>query len=597
MTMLHNIKTSGRHAAMSLLCVVLLALCGACGSSSRGTDGAATGLAYEAQRRFDVLFLEAIRQKEQENYDAEYELLRAALKVNPDASEALYELGQLMLSFNGMTDTLERAEGDSLMRRAIALDPTNSDYKETLARMLAQRGKYADAIAIYKEMADEKPSGDLLSVLTGLQEETGDYAGAIESLSRLEQIEGKSERYSIEKFKLYHELNDYAQAYAAIEELCAEYPSDLRYRVLLGDLYLQYGEPDKALGIYNDVLSQEPDNSLAQISLLAYYKNAGQDSLYQAFVKEVVLNPRTQPEAKVEAMRGYVVDALQTEKDTAEVLALFRQALQQPLDDRGLPEICAYYMTSVGMPTTSLEPVMVKMLEVEPDYDRARLQLLDILLRRSDMKGVANVCHEGQLYNPSQIIYYYYEGLAYIRLENYEAALAALEAGAERISENTDLETAAELYASLGDIRHELGKKEEAYAAYDEALTYAGDNLMCLNNYAYFLSLDGIRLDEAAAMSLRTVKAEPKNATFLDTYAWILYQQKQYTQARIFIDQALQFTEEDEENVSIFDHAGDIYYRCGEKAEALKYWKKALGLAKEKKERDDLRRKVRNRRP
>ena len=63
-------------------------------------------------------------------------------------------------------------------------------------------------------MIGKRPDVDRLTVLVGLQEESADFEGAIESITRLEQIEGKSERLSIEKFRLYNELGDNEHAYA-----------------------------------------------------------------------------------------------------------------------------------------------------------------------------------------------------------------------------------------------------------------------------------------------------------------------------------------------------------------------------------------------
>lgn len=150
---------------------------------------------------------------------------------------------------------------------------------------------------------------------------------------------------------------------------------------------MQNGYHEMAQAIYKDVLTLEPGNSYAQISLLAYYKKMNKDSLYRCMVEDVVLNPETKSEAKVEAMRGFVGEAMQTQQDSTEVLSLFRRALRQPQDDRALAELCAYYMVAVGMPSASLKPVMEKILTIEPDYNRARLQLLDIFLRERNMKG------------------------------------------------------------------------------------------------------------------------------------------------------------------------------------------------------------------
>lgn len=595
-----------RHGSMVMLCFIFIVLMSACASPRKAAPLTEEPeplkplkgkvLDAAAQRQFDALFLEAIRQKEKENYDAEFELLTEALALNSDAPEALFEMAQLKLSFGGIADTTHRAEGDSMLRRAMALDVQNTDIQEVLANQMAREGKYGEAIALYKRIIGMRPDVDRLSVLVSLQEEAADYAGAIETIKRLENIEGPGERLSIEKFKLYNALGDNEHAYASIEGLCEQYPYDLRYRVLLGDLYMQNGYHEMAQAIYKDVLTQEPDNSYAQISLLAYYKAQGKDSLYRSMVDDVVLNPETKSEAKVEAMRGFVADALQTHRDSTEVLSLFHRALRGPQENRALAELCAYYMAGIGMPSAELKPVMEKILSIEPDYSRARLQMLDILLREKDMAGVAKLCREGVTYSPSEVAYYYYGGMAELQMDHNEAAQKMLSAGTERITDETDTQTASELWAALGDVRHETGQKKESYAAYEKALTYNPSNMMCLNNYAYFLSLDKERLDYAANMSRRTVEAEPANATFLDTYAWILYLQHQYTQAHIYIDQALAHLEEGEENGSIYDHAGDIYFKMKRPQEALKFWIKALANTTKAADRAKIRRKVERRR-
>ena len=98
-------------------------------------------ISYKQERRFNELFLEAIRQKEADHIDAEYELLDAALKLNPNASEAIYEMGLLKLSYSSFSDTLSRAQGDSLRHKAVRIDNKNVYYKEALATYLANSAK------------------------------------------------------------------------------------------------------------------------------------------------------------------------------------------------------------------------------------------------------------------------------------------------------------------------------------------------------------------------------------------------------------------------------------------------------------------------
>ena len=245
------------------------------------------------------------------------------------------------------------------------------------------------------------------------------------------------------------------------------------------------------------------------------------------------------------------------------------------------------------MPEEKIIPVLKQALEIEPDFDGGRLMLVDILLRLNDTQGVAEVCGDGMIYQPDEPFYYYYAGLAQAILGNEALGTKYLEDGTEHINDETDLNLAAGLYASLGDLYYEQNKKNEAYAAYDQALLYDPNNVSCLNNYAYYLSLDGRQLDHAEAMSRRTINAEPQNATYLDTYAWILYIQKDYKNAGKYIEQAIDGLEESAENAGIFDHAGDIFYRLKQNKKAIQYWIKALSLTTDNDLKAKLKRKVR----
>ena len=117
--------------------------------------------------------------------------------------------------------------------------------------------------------------------------------------------------------------------------------------------------------------------------------------------------------------------------------------------------------------------------------------------------------------------------------------------------------------------------RSEAYAAYDSCLQWKPDNYGCLNNYAYYLSEMGEQLEKAEQMSFKTVKNEPKNATCLDTYAWVLFKLERYAEAKVYIEQALQ-NEEDTVSHVLYEHAGDICAMGGFTEKAIEYWKIAL---------------------
>ena len=247
-------------------------------------------------------------------------------------------------------------------------------------------------------------------------------------------------------------------------------------------------------------------------------------------------------------------------------------------------------MNMKKMPTDSIRPVLERVLEIAPDNASARLQLVSFAWQAEDKERVIALCQDARQYNPDEMAFYYYQGIAYYQKQDLDQALNAFQNGISVINEQSNPEIVSDFYAVMGDIMHQRGRYQEAFAAYDSCLQWKDDNLGCLNNYAYYLSERGEQLEKAEQMSFRTIKAEPKNATYLDTYAWILFMQRRYSEARIYIDQTLQC--DSDSSAVLLEHAGDIYYHVGDREKAVALWEQALERASDSSEVKDDRKQV-----
>ncbi|MDE5550159.1 MAG: tetratricopeptide repeat protein, partial [Bacteroidaceae bacterium] len=245
--------------------------------------------------------------------------------------------------------------------------------------------------------------------------------------------------------------------------------------------------------------------------------------------------------------------------------------------DADLAIFCATYMSLKKMPTDSIGAGLEHALQRAPDNAAARLQLVSYAWQANNRDRVIELCRDARQYNPDEMAFYYYQGIAYYQKEQLDDALDAFQNGIGVITQESDPAIVSDFYAVMGDIMHQKGMDREAFAAYDSCLQWKDDNIGCLNNYAYYLSIKGLELDKAEQMSYRTIKAEPKNATYLDTYAWILFMQKRYSEARIYIDQTLQ--NDTDSSAVLLEHAGDIYYHVGDTDKALALWQMALDKA------------------
>ena len=524
--------------------------------------------------RYNAFFLEAICERAKGNSDAAFDLLRHCVEIDSTKSEAYYYLSQ----YYGALKQKDKAI--ACIEKAAALEPSNSTYQETLANPYINLHQYDKAAAVLESLYDKhRDRDDVLGVLIQLYEEQHEYESAIKTLTLLETVEGKSERLSYAKSNFYTQLGDKKAAIAEMKHLADQYPNDQNYRGLYANALFVNGQKKKALEIYDDILRIEPDNRNALMALLAYEKDEGDPDKADALTEKVLLSKNITSQDRILLMRQEIGQSEQEGGDSTRVLYLFRKMLDQPQMDADIAILCATYMNLKQMPNDTISGVLEQVLKVAPDNAAARLQLVSYAWQANDMNRIISLCQDARQYNPDEMAFYYYQGIAYYREGQLDQALNAFHNGIGVITQQSDPDIVSDFYAVMGDILHQKGNDKEAFAAYDSCLVWKDDNYGCLNNYAYYLSEKGIQLDKAEQMSYRVIKAEPKNATYLDTYAWILFKQGRYTEAKIYIDQTLQC--DSDTSAVLLEHAGDIYYFAGEKERAVDFWQQALARAAE----------------
>ena len=539
-------------------------------NSSRGVKPAVTRrvLSYNDEQRFKYFYLGAVDQQMKGNYAGAFDLLNHCQEINPDAAEVYFMRSAYHALLNN--DSLTLAD----IQKAAELNPQNNVYLERLAGAYIGSGKYDEAIEAYEKLyANNHDRDDVLNVLIRLYGQQKDYDNMLQTINRLENLEGSSEEITLARMRVYSLKGDKQAELAELKDLSKKHPNDMNYRVMMGNWLLQNELPADALKEYEYVLAQEPDNLMAQMSMLDYYNAIGQDSLAAELQEKLVVSPSTPLNSKMTLMRGIVNSNEQQGGDSTEVLRIFRHILAQPQKTSDMWELQAAYMSLKQMPQDSIDNSLRGALEVAPDNAGVRLQLIQSKWKDQLFDDVISLCKPALEYNPDEMAFYYFLGLAYFQKDEKDKALHTFQLGVSQINSESNKEIVSDFYAIMGDILHEKGREQEAYVAYDSCLQWKDDNLGALNNYAYYLSEKGKDLQKAEKMSYRTIKAEPKNSTFLDTYAWILFMQERYEEANIYIEQAVQ----NDSTVSdvILEHAGDISAKLGNMKKAVEWWEKA----------------------
>ena len=525
---------------------------------------------YDSLQSYNYFFLEGVRQQEMGNLTAAFDLLRHARDLNPNAPEVYYLLAPYYVDLKD--DTRSRA----YYERAATLDPENPSYIEKLGQLYVSQKDYPNAINAYEKLyALNKARVDVLQILYQLYGSQNEFQQMINVLNRIEVLEGSSEQISLSKMQIYEQMGEKRKEYDELKSLVDSHPLDLNYKVMFGNWLLQNGKKKEAVKLYRNVLKEEPTNALAKLSLLDYYRTIGDQATVDVITQELLQSPKTEKETKIALLRQVISSNQQANvSDSAEVMKLFSQALSVPQTDADILMMKAAYMSLKKMPKAEINRVYEQAIDVEPDNSRARIALIQNIWDTGDYDKVIAICRPAQEYNPEEMVFYYFQGMAQYQKHENDAALQTFRKGVSQIKADSNPDVVSDFYALMGEILHEKGRLAESFQAYDSCLQWKPDNIAAMNNYAYYLSEANKDLPKAEQLSYKTIKAEPNNSTFLDTYAWILFQQKRYEEAKIYIDQAIR--SDSTLTGVVKEHAGDIYAMTGDIDKALEFWQQSL---------------------
>ncbi len=545
---------------------------------------AADTLSYNDSRRYNYFFLEAVRQQEAGRYAAAFDLMRHCLDINPKAAEAYYL----------QADFLSAMRQDSLalkyLEKAAELRPGNGIYQEKVARFYIGMGDYAKATEAFERLqANNRDRSDVLNVLVQLYQQQKDYDKMLDAIARMEEMEGSDDQFQLAKMNVYELKGDVKNAYKTLKRLADSHPNDNTFRIMLGNWLMNNKKYKEAYKLFAQTLKEEPDNTYALSSMYDYYRSSGRDSLAKQMMERILMGKNTPSDSRAQFLKQAIQENERRGGDSTVIIRLMERMTQVVPQDVSLAEIRAGYYQLKKLPEAEVDTALVQLLRIAPDNASARFQLIQNKWRSQDWKEVAALSEPGMLYNPDEMVFYYFTGLARYYQHDDEGALDAFRRGTAEINDKSNADIVSDFYAIMGDIYHSKHMNDKAYAAYDSCLQWKADHTMTLNNYAYFLCVDGGDLKKAAEMSAKAVKSEPDNATFLDTYAWILYNQERYAEAKMYMDATLKNVANDSVSADVWEHAADIYYKVGEHEQAAGFLQKAIEAGGDK---DALTRKI-----
>ncbi len=445
-----------------------------------------------------------------------------------------------------------------------------------LAGLSKELGLKQEVVDIYTALAErytDKP--ELQFELANAYADNGELQKAINILNKLEKSTGISEAITLNKFRLYSQMNKKEQAFDEIQQIINKNPADPRYLILMGDLYLEDDQPDKALQYYDRAGQIDRNFPALILSMVNYYEIIDNKAASQAELRQAITGSSLDVETKLQLLTRYLGILQQQKQDLKQANQLFETLFEQYPNNTQLNMIYGNVLVLQNDKAGAMEQFEIYTRD-NPDDPAGYDQMIRIALPDENMEKIREITTEALKHLPQEPQFYYYLGASHYQQKNYKEALNVFEEGLKHaVISNPLLES--DFHGQIGDLNYFLGNKETAFQSYEKALKLHPQNLSVLNNYSYYLSLERKDLDKAEQMSGITIKAEPMNPTFLDTYGWVLYEQGSYVMAKIYIEKAIEYSKENP-SADVFEHYGDVLYKTGDQEKAREQWKRAKEL-------------------
>lgn len=513
----------------------------------------------------ESFFVDGVRFLLLEDYNKALERLLKAYALNPTNAAINYKIAETNLLSGNLKDATNFAQA------AVKLDPQNAYYYLLLAQVYSSQKQYEEATQTYTTLIKTVPnSGPYLFNLADLYMAQGKLNEALATFEQAEQKFGPLDEVSFKKQQIYLKQNNLDKALQEGEALIKANADEVRYVLAQAQLYATNNRLPDAIRVAEQALKQDPDNPRAHMILADVYRQQKNSKESERQLKLAFESPSLDIDNKVRILVDFIKQLPNPDlNQTAQELAT--------ITTRVHPKEAKAFSIAGDIQTVSGNRAAARSNYLKAiRLDNSRYQIWQqVVLIDAELSQVDSLLlHTNQALElfPNQAPLWFYNGVGYQLNKQPAKAVKSLEYGRKLATDNPEL--LAQFDTQLGDTYHELKDYPKSDAAYEAALTFDANNAQALNNYSYYLSLRGEKLERAKEMAGKLVKQNPDNDTYLDTYGWVLYRLKDYTGARQQFEKALKTTTD----ATVVEHYGDVLFRLGEVDNALAEWQRAKKL-------------------
>lgn len=539
-------------------------------------------LSEKELRRFNEMFFEAEKQKNLGNFEKAGQLFEQLYRMDDENATIPYELAIVYSELKNPEKAIEYAE------QAVELAPDNKWFLIMLASVYREFGEAAREVEIFRQLVALEPENpDYRYELALAYLNKGEFPATIAELNKLEEIIGINEVLSEQKEKIYLELGDVEGAAGEVRRLIEAFPRKLDYYGKLARIYLANGHDEQAHDVYMQMLEIAPNDPRPHLDLAEYYRKNSRYDKSLHHLKKAIHSPELSIDQKVPVLLSLFTVSEEDSMLRQETLGMLEVVVDVHPGDAKAHAIYGDFLSREGRNEDALKAY--KKAVTLPGGNKFEIWE-QILLIEIQTEQYDSLVVDGPLAVesfPNQPLPYFFSGIAFLMKDDASEGIYYLEEGLNYVFGNPRLKE--QFYIHLADAHNRRKEYAESDAYFEKVLSLNPDNATALNNYAYYLSLRGEKLQKAEELTARSNTLEPDNAVFLDTWAWVLFKSGKNAKALEKMEKVIAMG--GGKNGEILEHYGDILLANGQSEKALEQYLKARELGDTSKEID---RKIKN---
>lgn len=526
--------------------------------AERGTDSATT-----------ALLLNALKEYNSGNYTQAKGDFQKLAALDPQNDAAYYYLANIALR----TDDLP--SGELYLKKGIEIDSSNFWYRDMLGQVYIKANKIKEAISVYEGLLRMHPKKSalhytLVNLYLGSQQ-TEEAKGILE---KIEASQGKSEAVAMTWFNIYRMEQNWEKALNYLVEFDKEFQSP-RIQCVIGDMYADRYKDTLAIHYYNKALELDRQCAPAMYGRAEVHRMNGNYPLFFADINPFLANPQIDSKMKIEYLKQLFqipnfIKRYRLQLDNA----MEGIALAHPADTTSNMFLAAYY-GEIG-DNAKCKEFLRKNYTLYPDKFSTLFQWVLAIYQLKEWENLEAATTEALEKYPHHPDLVQLRGIARFQMKQTDKAIESYRELEEISLKNRDTVSLISAYSILGDLHYEKKESKTAFSYYRKVLKLNPNETGALNNYAYYLALEGKNLKQAYQMSKKTVEAEPDNPTYLDTFGWILFLMDKPLEAKAQFKHAMLYG--GTESADILDHYAEVLFSLGEHDLAFIYWNQAKQL-------------------